>query len=215
MKKTYVVIGLGKFGTAVASRLFALGNEVLAIDMSAEKVQRAEPYVTCAVIGDARDEDVLRSLGVNNYDCAVVAIGTDLATSVIVTLNLKDLGLPRVLCKATDEIQKKALEKVGADRVVVPEREMGVKLAQALTSSSVLDFIELSSDYGIAEVAVPEKWVGKTLRELNIRAKHGVNIIAIRDGASINVTPDADQPLKAENVLVAVGKNEQLSGLQK
>ena len=215
MKKTYVVIGLGKFGTAVASRLFALGNEVLAIDMSAEKVQRAEPYVTCAVIGDARDEDVLRSLGVNNYDCAVVAIGTDLATSVIVTLNLKDLGLPRVLCKATDEIQKKALEKVGADRVVVPEREMGVKLAQALTSSSVLDFIELSSDYGLAEVAVPEKWVGKTLRELNIRAKHGVNIIAIRDGASINVTPDADQPLKAENVLVAVGKNEQLSGLQK
>ena len=215
MKKTYVVIGLGKFGTAVDSRLFALGNEVLAIDTSAEKVQRAEPYVTCAVIGDARDEDVLRSLGVNNYDCAVVAIGTDLATSVIVTLNLKELGLPRVLCKATDEIQKKALEKVGADRVVVPEREMGVKLAQALTSSSVLDFIELSSDYGIAEVAVPEKWVGKTLRELNIRAKHGVNIIAIRDGASINVTPDADQPLKAENVLVAVGKNEQLSGLQK
>ena len=215
MKKTYVVIGLGKFGTAVASRLFALGNEVLAIDTSAEKVQRAEPYVTCAVIGDARDEDVLRSLGVDNSDCAVVAIGTDLATSVIVTLNLKELGLPKVLCKATDEIQKKALEKVGADRVVVPEREMGVKLAQALTSSSVLDFIELSSDYGIAEVAVPEKWIGKTLRELNIRAKHGVNIIAIRDGASINVTPDADQPLKAENVLVAVGKNEQLSGLQK
>ena len=215
MKKTYVVIGLGKFGTAVASRLFALGNEVLAIDTNAEKVQRAEPYVTRAVICDARDEDVLRSLGVNNYDCAVVAIGTDLATSVIVTLNLKELGLPKVLCKATDEIQKKALEKVGADRVVVPEREMGVKLAQALTSSSVLDFIELSSDYGIAEVAVPEKWIGKTLRELNIRAKHGVNIIAIRDGASINVTPDADQPLKAENVLVAVGKNEQLSGLQK
>lgn len=215
MKKTYVVIGLGKFGAAVASRLFALGNEVLAIDTSAEKVQRAEPYVTCAVIGDARDEEVLRSLGVNNYDCAVVAIGTDLATSVIVTLNLKELGLPQVLCKATDDIQKKALEKVGADRVVVPEREMGVKLAQALTSSSVLDFIELSSDYGIAEVAVPEKWVGKTLRELNLRARHGVNIIAIRDGASINVTPDADQPLKPENVLVAVGKNEQLSGLQK
>ena len=120
-----------------------------------------------------------------------------------------------MICKATDEIQKKALEKVGADRVVVPEREMGVKLAQALTSSSVLDFIELSSDYGIAEVAVPEKWVGKTLRELNLRAKFGTNIIAIGAGASINVTPDADLPLKSENVLVAVGRNEQLSGLQK
>ena len=178
-------------------------------------MQHAEPFVTYAVIGDARDEAVLKSLGVKNYDCAVVAIGKDLATSVIVTLNLKDLNIPVVICKATDEIQKKALEKVGADRVVVPEREMGVKLAQALTSSSVLDFIELSSDYGIAEVAVPEKWVGKTLRELNLRAKYGTNIIAIRDGASISVTPDADLPLKSENVLVAVGRNEQLSGLQK
>ena len=202
MKKTYVVIGLGRFGTAIASRLYALGNEVLAIDTDAAKVQHAEPFVTYAVIGDARDEAVLRSLGVKNYDCAVVAIG-------------KDLAIPVVICKATDEIQKKALEKVGADRVVVPEREMGVKLAQALTSSSVLDFIELSSDYGIAEVAVPEKWVGKTLRELNLRAKYGTNIIAIRDGASISVTPDADLPLKSENVLVAVGRNEQLSGLQK
>ncbi len=209
MKKTYVVIGLGRFGTAIASRLYALGNEVLAIDTDAAKVQHAEPFVTYAVIGDARDEEVLKSLGVKNYDCAVVAIGKDLATSVIVTLNLKDLNIPVVICKATDEIQKKALEKV------VPEREMGVKLAQALTSSSVLDFIELSSDYGIAEVAVPEKWVGKTLRELNLRAKYGTNIIAIRDGASISVTPDADLPLKSENVLVAVGRNEQLSGLQK
>ena len=146
MKKTYVVIGLGRFGTAIASRLFALGNEVLAIDTDAGKVQHAEPFVTYAVIGDARDEEVLRSLGVNNYDCAVVAIGKDLATSVIVTLNLKELGIQRVICKATDEIQKKALEKVGADRVVVPEREMGFKLAQALTSSSVRVFIELSPD---------------------------------------------------------------------
>ena len=230
MKKTYVVIGLGRFGTAIASRLYALGNEVLAIDTDAAKVQHAEPFVTYAVIGDARDEAVLKSLGVwvlslDRVFCHeittpiaindLVAIGKDLATSVIVTLNLKDLNIPVVICKATDEIQKKALEKVGADRVVVPEREMGVKLAQALTSSSVLDFIELSSDYGIAEVAVPEKWIGKTLRELNLRAKYGTNIIAIRDGASINVTPDADLPLKRENVLVAVGRNEQLSGLQK
>ena len=215
MKRTYVVIGLGRFGMAIASRLFALGNEVLAMDTDAGKVQRAEPCVTCAVVGDARDEEVLKSLGVNNYDGAVVAIGKDLATSVIVTLNLKELGIQKVICKATDEIQKKALEKVGADRVVVPEREMGFKLAQALTSSSVLDFIELSLDYGIADVQVPEKWVGKTLRELNLRAKYGTNIIAIRDGSAINVSPDADLPLKKENVLVAVGKNEQLSGLQK
>ena len=215
MKKTYIVVGLGRFGSALAERLCELGNEVLAIDTSAECVQHMENSVTCAVVGDARDEGVLRSLGARNYDCAIVAIGSNLASSVIITLNLKELGIQRVICKATDEIQKKALEKVGADRVVVPEREMGFKLAQALTSSSVLDFIELSPDYGIADVQVPDKWVGKTLRELNLRAKYGTNIIAIRDGSAINVSPDADIPLKKENVLVAVGKNEQLSGLQK
>lgn len=215
MKKTYVVIGLGKFGMAVASRLHALGNEVLAIDASAEKVQRAEPHVTCAVIADARDEEVLASLGVTNCDCAVVAIGTDLATSVIVTLNLKELGVPQVLCKATDEIQGKALEKVGADRVVVPEREMGVKLAQTLTSSSVFDFIELSAEYGIAELKVPEAWIGKTLREVNVRVNYGINIIAIRTGESIDVTPGGDWLLKAENVIVAVGSNEDFARMQK
>ena len=214
MKKTYVVIGLGRFGTAIASRLFALGNEVLAIDTDAGKVQHAEPFVTYAVIGDARDEEVLRSLGVNNYDCAVVAIGKDLATSVIVTLNLKELGIQRVICKATDEIQKKALEKVGADRVVVPEREMGFKLAQALTSSSVLDFIELSKDCGIAEIHTPESWFGKTLRELNIRAKLGVNIIAIRHDGKIEVAPGADFALKENTVLVVLGTNDKLAKLK-
>ena len=128
MKKTYVVIGLGKFGTAVARRLFELGNEVLAIDDSAEKVQHIEHNVTYAVVADARDENALRSLGVKNYDCAIVAIGTDLAASVITTLNLKGLGVPYVICKATDDTQKQALEKIGADRVLIPEREIGIKL---------------------------------------------------------------------------------------
>lgn len=215
MKKTYVVIGLGKFGMAVASRLCALGNEVLAIDTNAELVQRAEPYVTCAAVGDARDEEVLASLGAGGCDCAVVAIGEDLATSVIVTLNLKELGLKQILCKATDEIQKKALEKVGADRVVVPEREMGLKLAQTLTSSSVFDYIELSSDYGIAEVKVPGVWVGKTLREVNVRVNYGINIIAVRTGEEIDVTPGGDRLLTAEHVLVAVGSSEQFARLPK
>ena len=214
MKKTYVVVGLGKFGVTVATRLYELGNEVLAIDNLAENVQRIENRVTYAVVGDARDEEVLRSLGVRNYDCAVVAIGSDLATSVLVTLNLKELGIPKILCKATDELQKKALEKVGADRVVIPEREMGVKLAQALSSSSVLDYIELSNDCGIVEIPAPASWAGKTIRELNIRAKYGVNVIAVRRNGSINVAPGGDYVPEEADVMVVLGKSEQLAKLK-
>ncbi len=215
MKKTYVVIGLGKFGAAIASQLYELGNEVLVIDDSAERVARIEPNVTCAVTADARDEEVLRALGVAHYDCAVVAIGTDLATSVIITLNLKELGVPQIMCKATDEVQKRALEKVGADRVVIPEREMGLKLAQALSSSSVLDFIELSRDYGIAETTMPSSWVGQTLRGLNVRAKYGVNIIALKEDEQFLVSPAADRVLREGTVLVVLGKSDQLARLGK
>ena len=154
------------------------------------------------------------SLGARSCDCAVVAIGSDLATCIIATLNLKDLGVPQVICKATDELRKKALEKVGADRVVIPERETGIKLAQAITSSSILDFIELSKDCGIAEIHTPESWFGKTLRELNIRAKLGVNIIAIRHDGKIEVAPGADFALKENTVLVVLGTNDKLAKLK-
>ena len=214
MKKTYAVIGLGRFGTAVADRLYALGNEVLVVDESPEQVQKMESRVTYAVVADARDEAVLRSLGMRNYDCAIVAIGSDLAASVVITMNLKELGVPQVICKATDETQKRALEKIGADKVMIPEREAGVKLAQAVTSSSILDFIELSDQYGIAEVQLPEGWAGKSLRELNIRVKYGVNVIAIRENGKINVVPAVDEALQAGCVLVAVGANEKLTRLK-
>ena len=198
MKKSYVVIGMGRFGSSVAERLYELGNEVLAIDTDPDKVQRMESKVTCAVVADARDEEVLRSLGARSCDCAVVAIGSDLATCIIATLNLKDLGVPQVICKATDELRKKALEKV----------------AQAITSSSILDFIELSKDCGIAEIHTPESWFGKTLRELNIRAKLGVNIIAIRHDGKIEVAPGADFALKENTVLVVLGTNDKLAKLK-
>ena len=125
MKKTYIVIGLGRFGCAVAQRLYELGSEVLAIDLRPELVQRIESKVTCAAVCDVRDEDALRTLGVRNYDCAVIAIGGDLATSVVATLNLKELGVQSVVCKATDETQRRALEKIGADHVVVPDSRSG------------------------------------------------------------------------------------------
>ena len=211
MKKTYLVVGLGRFGSAVAQRLYALGSEVMAIDLHPELVQRIENKVTCAAVCDARDEEALRALGVRNYDCAVVAIGSDLATSVVATLNLKELGVATVICKATDDTQRRALEKIGADRVIIPERESGIKLAQSLTSSSILDFIELSPDCGIAEMQTPSEWCGKSIRDLDIRAKYGVNVIAVRENGKVHVTLDANRPLSASMTLVLLGENDRLA----
>ena len=214
--KSYLVVGMGRFGSTVALRLRELGNEVLVIDGNADNIQRLADHVTYAVVGDARDEEVLRSLGAQNFDCAIIAIGEDLAASILVTLNLKSLGVPQVICKAPNELHKRALEKVGADRVVIPEREMGIKLAQNLVSSSVLDYIELSRECGIAEIVTPKAWVGKSVRELNVRAKYGVNIIALRDEFSDSVTVNLgpEYCLKAADVMVILGNNEDLLRVQ-
>ena len=212
--KTFLIVGLGRFGTAVARKLHELGNEVMAIDDNAELIQRISDHVTYAVVGDARDEEVLESLGVRNFDCAVVAIGDNLAASILITLNLKALGMPQIICKAKDEQQKRALEKIGADRVVIPEREMGTKLAQNLTSTSVLDYIELSDRCGIIEIKTPASWVGKDLRSLNVRAKYGVNVIALRKADEIVVSFSPDEPLQENDVLVLIGTNQQLSDVE-
>lgn len=215
MKKTYVVVGLGRFGSAAAIRLCELGNEVLAIDNDPDLVQQVAPHVTQAVVGDAQDAGVLRALGVRDFDCAIVAIGGNLSASILTTLNFKELGVPMVICKAHDDNHRKILEKLGADRVVVPEREFANKLAQGLSSANVLEYIELSSDYGISEFSVPASWVGKNLKELNIRAKYGVNIIAIRQGDSVQVAPGADYALQATDIIVALGEYKALSAVQR
>ena len=214
--KTYLVIGLGRFGTAVARKLQELGNEVMVMDEREEQVQKLADHVTHAVVGDARDEEVLASLGVRNFDCAIVAIGQDLAASVLITLNLKSLGVPQVICKAQDELQKRALVKLGADRVLIPEREMGLKLAQNLTSTSVLDYVELSKDSGLAEIRTPRSWVGKTLLEIDVRKKFGVTVAAMRkaDG-DLTVFVDANYRLEADDELVVVGSNDDLDRVQK
>ena len=214
--KTFVVIGLGRFGTAVAAELSALGHEVLAMDTHEEKVQAIADQVTHAVTADARDPAVLRALGVRNYDCAIVALGSDVGSSALITLNLKELGLGRVICKASSHVHRKVLEKIGADRVVFPEHEMGTKLAQGLSSSNVLNFIEFSEDYGIVELSVPKSWQGKTIRELDIRNAFRVNIIAVRKAGSPNtldVAPGADCRLAAGDSVVAVGRGEDLDRL--
>ena len=150
--KSYLVVGLGRFGSEVARQLYAQGNEVLAMDIHSEPVQHIANDVTHAVVGNAQDKEVLRALGVSSFDCAIVAIGDSLADSVLATMNLKELGIPKIVCKAYDETHRKVMLKLGADQVVIPEQEIAARLARSLTSGNVLDYIELSEDYGIIEV---------------------------------------------------------------
>ena len=213
--KSYVVIGLGRFGSEVARRLFEQGCEVLAVDTHSELVQQISQDVTHAVVADARDKDVLRALGVKDFDCAVVAIGGSLGDSVLATMNVKELGVPRVVCKAHDETHRQVLRKLGADQVVIPEQEQAARLAKSLSSYNVLDYIELSDEYGIIEVPAPKSWMGKSLKELNVRAKLGVNILAIKQNDMINVSPAADYPIGADDILVVLGDTAALEKVQK
>lgn len=211
--KTYVVIGLGRFGTAVATELCNLGHEVLALDESEDRVQNVADRVTHAVTGDAKDPAVLRALGVRNYDCAIVAVADDVGDSALITMNLKELGVKEVIAKAQSHVHQKVLQKIGVDKVVFPEHETGVKLAQHLSSSNILNFIELSDDFGIVELAAPKVWQGHSISELDVRAKYGVNIIAVRKGETgrLEVAPGGDYVLTPGDVVVSLGRNENIS----
>lgn len=211
--KNFVVIGLGRFGTAVAQELCELGNQVLAVDQDRDLVQSIADQVTHAVVGDGRDPEVLRALGVKDYDCAVVAIGNDVGNSALVTMRLKEAGAPKVICKAQSHVHKRLLEKIGADRVVFPEYEMGITVAQGLAHSNILNFIELSPEYGIVEVDLPDGWAGRTIRDLDIRAKFKVNVIAVRQGQNINVSPGADCVLNHGDKLFVLGEDGKISAL--
>ncbi len=213
--KSYVVIGLGRFGASLAQQLCKLGAEVLALDVRGDLVQQIAQNVTHAVVGDAQDKEVLKALGVRNLDCAVIAIGDNLAASVLITMNLKELGVPFVVCKAHDDTHRRVLEKLGVDRVLIPEQESAQRLARTLNSHNVLDYIELSEDFGILDVPAPAGWVGKTLRELNVRAKLGVNIIAVENGGKTNVSPSADYAVCAGDTLVVLGDSIALEKVQK
>ena len=213
--KSYIVICLGRFGQTLARQLCALGAEVLAIDKRGDLVQQVADDVTHAVVGDGQDKEVLRALGARNFDCAIIAIGSNLASSVLTAMNLKELGVPYVICKAHDETHRKVLEKLGVDRVVIPEQENAQRLARSLNSHNVLEYIELSPDYGILEIPAPKSWIGKTIKELNVRAKLGVNIIAVENGKKTNVSPAADYCIVEGDIMVVLGDNYALETVQK
>ncbi|MFF2481768.1 potassium channel family protein [Paenibacillus sp. NPDC058071] len=213
-KKQFAVIGMGRFGSSVAATLSGMGYEVLAIDSSEQRVQDAVEKVTHAVTADSTDEEAMRSLGLRNFDVVVVAIGQDIQSSILTTLILKDLGCGAIVVKAQNELHGKVLSKIGADKVIFPERDMGQRVAHHLISPNILDYIEISNDYSIIELKAPSAMIGKSLIQLDIRQKFKCNVMAIKSGTNMNIAPYAEDLIRSSDILVIVGKNEDLSNLE-
>ncbi len=213
--KSYIVIGLGRFGMEMAVKLYDCGEDVLAVDLDESIIDKIADKVTRAVAADARDIDVLRKLGAASFDRAVIAVGSDLAASALITMHLKTLGVPYIICKAHDDTYREILERLGASRVIIPEREMADKLSLGLTSVGIMEYIELSDEFGIAEMAVPESWYGKTIRELNLRSVYGANVISARQGEELHIPPDIDAPMDADTTLVILASYKTLDRIKK
>ena len=213
--KSFLVIGLGRFGAAVAQELSALGQEVLALDIDEENVQHIADQVTQAIQGDAQDEAVLRSVGARNFDCCVVAVGADMEASILITVMLKEMGAKYIVAKAMTPIHARVLERVGADRVVLPEIDMGQRLAQRLVRTNVVDYIGVSDEFSIVEIHPPKSWVGHSLGQLGVRARHKINVLAIRHGAGgqVDVNPQPDKVIGADDLLIVIGTNKQVDSV--
>ncbi len=211
-KRQYAIIGLGRFGTSVASTLFRAGYEVLAIDADEERVQKFSDEVTHVVQADTTDEAALKSLGIRNFDTVVVAIGEDVQANILTTLLLKEIGVQYIVAKARNELHGKMLTKIGADKVIYPERDMGVRVAHNLVSTNVLDYIELSPNLSLVEVAAPRTIRGLSLAEANLRALYGVNVVAMKRGEQIIVPPQPDEKIGDHDILIVVGST---AGVQK
>lgn len=215
MKQNYAIIGLGRFGGSICRTLVESGQEVLAIDSNEERVNEYMNIATHAVVGNAQDESTLRSLGIRNFDHVIVAIGGDIQASILVTLMVKEMGVPNVLAKAQNEYHAKVLERVGADRVVHPERDMGVRIAHNLVSRNILDFIELSDEFSLAEIKVSNpKFFNKSLIEVNFRQRFGLTVIAIRraDGQVV-VSPPANEIVCENDNLLVIGSTVNVDNL--
>lgn len=206
-RKEYIVIGMGRFGSSMARQLEANGCRVLAIDRNEKRVNQIAEYVTLAMCVDVTNEDALRELGGRNFDGAVISIGHSLDASVLAAIWAKEQGIGQIIAKAYDDMQGRILTKVGADKIVYPEREMGVHLANDLAFNNLFDAIELTSEYSITEVSALNSWSGKNLKELKLREKYGVNVIAIKRGGVLLINPPADDPTKKGDIFVLLGLN--------
>lgn len=210
LQKEYIVIGLGRFGCSVAIQLEANGCKVLAIDHNESRVRQIAEYVTLAMCVDVTNEEALQELGGRNFDGAIISIGHGLEASVLAAIWAKEQGIKQIIAKAYDEMQAKILRKLGVDEIVRPEKEMGMHLANNLAFNNLFDAIELTAEYSIADVGILNGWIGKNLKELKLREKYGVNVIAVKRGGALIINPSADEPAKKNDVFVLLGKNSTL-----
>ncbi|MFB9277900.1 potassium channel family protein [Cohnella cellulosilytica] len=210
----FVIIGLGRFGSNLGRELIRLGYEVLGVDRDEEKVQELSGVLTHTIVADATEEEVLRSVGARNFDCGVVAIGDDIQASILATILLKELGVKKVVAKAVSDLHGRVLERMGVDRIIYPERDMGIRVAHQLVSPNLLDYIELSRKYTIAELAVPRCWSGKSLGDVDLRGKFGCSIVAINKPQGMIIAPAAQDVLAQEDVMVLIGTNDQIEQCQ-
>jgi trk system potassium uptake protein TrkA len=214
--KRVVVIGLGIFGFNIAKDLYENGIEVIAVDKNKEVIQKIKGFSTKAILADGRDKDILESIGIQPDDVVIVSFGEDLAASTLITLHLKEMKVKTIIVKAPNEDHKHVLEKVGATEVIIPERAMADKVAKSLISPNVLDYIPLSEDYTICEIAPPPSFMGKTIGELHLRSRYHIEVIAIREmlPERLTMVPRADFTIKDSDILVVIGKEKDIQKIK-
>lgn len=210
MGKQFAVFGLGSFGKSVALTLQSFGCDVIAVDNCYEKIQDIADSVSYAMCGDVTEPEFMKTIGARNLDGAVIAVSENLEAAIMATMISKEMGISYVLVKAMDELQGKILEKVGADSIVYPEIDMGERVAKKLISTKFIDWIELSPDYSLTEKLLPKQWEGKSLAELRVREKYGINVIGILKEDKMDMALDPSKPLQPDDMLFIIGKNSDL-----
>jgi trk system potassium uptake protein TrkA len=220
-RRQFAVIGLGRFGSAIATTLAEVGQDVIGVDGDPERVRQLADTLTQAVELDATDERALRAVGIQDVDVAVVSIGENIESSLLVVMQLRELGVRTIVAKAVTPLHGRILEKLGVSRVIFPEREMAIRIAHSLVMPNVIDYIELSRDFSIVEVPAPDAFVGRTLKQLELRPRLGLTLIAIKrksgeSGAVVtNIAPAADETIRSGDILALLGSNESLSHLDR
>jgi trk system potassium uptake protein len=215
MKKEFAVIGLGRFGSSICKALIEKGMEVLAIDVDEDRINEFSNIASHAVMADSTDEKTLKELGIRNFDHVIVAIGDNIQASILTSLILKELGVKHITVKAQNDYHEKVLSKIGADRVIHPERDMGKRIAHQIVSNNVLDHLDLSDKHSIIEVIANKRMDGNTLVELDVRAKYGCNIIGMKRGEEIIVSPQADFQIKENDILIVIGANNDIERFER
>lgn len=212
--KNFAVIGCGRFGTAIATTLYDLGNDVMVVDKDPDNIRRISDYVTHAVEADIMDEKVLVELGLDSFDVVIIAVGSDLEASATAALAAKEIGVKNVVAKAQTDLHGKILRKIGVDKLIFPERDMGIRVAHNLTSSNILDYIQVSPEFSIIEITALKSWQDKSLAELKLRNKFGINVIAIKRNAEVIPAPAADFTIKKFDIIILIGSKEDLREIE-